>query len=133
MYRCLRLYSRQIIRALEGNSKDDVLFSDAGFSGAPKIAGIAKGSYLEKHEPYINGTGYVADALEAALWCFWTTDSFRDAILKAANLGDDADTTAAICGQIAGAHYGVSGIPMEWLDKLVMRREIEDLAAKLYC
>ncbi len=62
----------------------------------------------------IRGNGYVVDALEAALWCFWTTDTFFAAVLAAANpsagsgqaLGDDADTTAAICGQVAGAYYG---------------------------
>ena len=51
----------------------------------------------------IRGNGYVVDALEAALWCFWTTDTFSAAVLAASNLGDDADTTAAICGQVAGA------------------------------
>jgi ADP-ribosylglycohydrolase len=56
----------------------------------------------------------VVDCLEAGLWCFWTIGNFRDAILKSANLGDDADTTAAVCGQIAGAYYGSSGIPEAW-------------------
>lgn len=126
-----RLYARQIIKALDGRSKDGVLLSDMGFNGSQKIVDIANGCYIGKDDKSIRGTGYVVDALEAALWCFWTTDNFRDAILKAANLGDDADTTAAICGQIAGAHYGISGIPDEWLNKLVMRAEIEDLAVKL--
>ena len=58
-------------------------------------------------------------------------DSFEAAILKAANLGDDADTTAAICGQLAGAYYGQSGIPQRWLDKLVMRQEVSNLADQL--
>ena len=71
------------------------------------------------------------DSLEAALWCFTHTDSFREAILKAANLGDDADTTGAICGQIAGAYYGVEGIPEAWLEKLAMRERIEELAEGL--
>ena len=79
----------------------------------------------------IRGTGYVVESLEAALWCFWRTDSFEEAILTAANLGDDADTTAAICGQMAGAYYGESGIPADWLDKLVMVEEIGALAEKL--
>jgi ADP-ribosyl-[dinitrogen reductase] hydrolase len=69
--------------------------------------------------------------LEAALWCFEQTDTFEAAILKAANLGDDADTTAAICGQVAGAFYGESGIPKKWLDRLVMRQEITVLADRL--
>lgn len=67
---------------------------------------IASGSFKKKQPPEIRGTGYVVDALEAALWAFYTTDSFRDGCLKAANLGGDADTTAAIYGQIAGAYYG---------------------------
>ena len=73
----------------------------------------------------------MVEALEAALWCFWTTDTFEGAILKAANLGDDADTTAAICGQVAGAFYGESGIPRGWLEKLALREEIGELATKL--
>jgi len=73
----------------------------------------------------------MADSLEAALWCFWTTDSFRQAILAVANLGDDADTTAAICGQMAGAYYGVSGIPPLWLEKLHLREEIARLADQI--
>ena len=80
----------------------------------------------------IRGTGYVVESLEAALWCFDKTDNFEAAILKAANLGDDADTTAAICGQVAGAFYGESGIPQKWLDKLVMREEISMLADRLF-
>ena len=59
------------------------------------------------------------------------TDSFRDAVLKAVNLGDDADTTAAVCGQIAGAYYGESGLPAEWLQKLCMRDKITEMADKL--
>jgi ADP-ribosylglycohydrolase len=62
------------------------------------------------------------------LWCFLTTESFDGAILTAANLGDDADTTAAICGQVAGAYYGESGIPDHWLQHLFMAEEIRALA-----
>ena len=71
-------------------------------------------------------------SLEAALWSFYKTDSFEAAILKAANLGDNADTTAAICGQLAGAHYAESGIPKKWLKRLAMRQEISDLADRLF-
>jgi ADP-ribosyl-[dinitrogen reductase] hydrolase len=70
--------------------------------------------------------------LEAALWCFLRTDTFRDAILAAVNLGDDADTTGAVCGQIAGAYYGEAGIPEEWRQKLVMAEDIRALADRLY-
>ena len=70
-------------------------------------------------------------SLEAALWCFHHTESFKAAVLRAANLGDDADTTAAVCGQVAGAFYGDAGIPQRWLDQLTMREEIIRLADAL--
>jgi ADP-ribosyl-[dinitrogen reductase] hydrolase len=87
---------------------------------AAEVVEIAGGEYRSKAEGQINGSGYVISSLEAALWSFVTTDSFEDAVLRAANLGDDADTTAAVCGQIAGAHYGALAIPTRWLDKLAM-------------
>ncbi len=99
---------------------------------APKVLAIAKGSFKTKQPPDIRGTGYVVACLEAALWAFASTDSFRDAILAAANLGEDADTTAAVCGQLAGACYGRSGIPKPWIEKLAMRKEIESLVRKLF-
>jgi ADP-ribosyl-[dinitrogen reductase] hydrolase len=92
---------------------------------------VAAGSFLTKEPPEIRGTGYVVESLEAALWAFDRTDTFRDAVLAAANLGDDADTTAAICGQLAGAYYGASAIPDEWLEKLAMRERIEEMADAL--
>lgn len=79
----------------------------------------------------IKGSGFVTESLEAAIWCFYHTDSFEEAILTAANLGDDADTTAAICGQLAGAYYGKSGIPQKWLDKLVQCDKIEQIATSI--
>ena len=95
------------------------------------VRGIARGEYQAKSGTDIRGTGYVVESLEAALWCFWHTDSFENAILAAANLGDDADTTAAVCGQVAGAFYGLAAIPNRWLKQLVMRKEIEELADRL--
>ena len=128
-----RLFGRMIYRALQGASKEDLLLADRmNFTGAEKIEAIARGEYLTKGEDAIRGSGYVVQSLEAALWCFHHTDSFEQAILAAANLGDDADTTAAVCGQVAGAHYGVSCIPARWLERLAMRAEIERLAVQLY-
>jgi ADP-ribosyl-[dinitrogen reductase] hydrolase len=74
----------------------------------------------------------VVKSLEAALWCFYHTETFQDAILAAANLGDDADTTAAVCGQVAGAFYGESGIPTRWMERLALREVICSLAEKMY-
>ena len=77
-------------------------------------------------------TGYVVLALEAALWAFHESTDFRHGALKAVNLGDDADTTGAIYGQIAGAYYGAKGIPESWRQKLAMPDKIESLADWLY-
>ena len=97
----------------------------------PAIAALAEGAYFDKPAEAIRGSGYVVECLEAALWCFHHTDSFEDAVLAAANLGDDADTTAAVCGQLAGAHYGIAGIPGRWLQKLAARSMIEQMAMAL--
>ena len=118
--------------ALEGgHTKEEILGQTIYKPSTPHIQAIAAGGYLNKPEEEIHGTGYVVQSLEAALWCFCSTESFETAILRAANLGDDADTTAAICGQLAGAFYGASEIPNNWLDKLVMSNEIEATAHKL--
>jgi len=118
--------------ALSGLDKNELLLSvPASDWMSPRLREIAEGGYQGKQADEIRGSGYVVDSLEAALWCFWTTSSFEDAILTAANLGDDADTTAAICGQVAGAHYGMSGIPEGWLEKLWKRELISDLATAL--
>jgi hypothetical protein len=84
-----------------------------------------------KSRDQIRGSGYVVQSLEAAFYCFWNTDNFKDCVLMAANLGDDADTTSAVVGQIAGAYYGQPGIPTDWLEKLVMCKEIGVLADQL--
>ena len=75
----------------------------------------------------ICGSGYVVDCLESALWCLLTTDNYRDCVLKAVNLGEDTDTTAAVAGGLAGVMYGYSNIPQEWIDTLIKRDYIEEL------
>ena len=97
-----------------------------------EIARIAEGSFKELNPPDIQGTGYVVRSLEAALWAFHRTGTFRDGALLAANLGDDADTTAAIYGQIAGAYHGVEGIPAEWREQLAMADKITSMADGLF-
>jgi ADP-ribosylglycohydrolase len=128
-----RLLAGIICRALSGASKEEILFGEANsFSGEPKITMIARGEYRNKSADKNRGTGYVVESLEAALWCFLQTDTFESAILKAANLGDDADTTAAICGQLAGAFYTESAVPKKWAERLALRQEITQLADRLY-
>ncbi len=127
-----RLFARMIVRALAGEPREAILLGDAAsFTGAPAIVAIARGAYREKDASAIRGSGYVVASLEAALWCFARTDSYRDAVLEAANLGEDADTTAAITGQLAGAHYGEPALPAEWRATLAMRETIASLADRL--
>ena len=99
---------------------------------AEKIADIAAGSFKHREPPAIKGTGYVVDTLEAVLWAFHRTDDFREGALKVVNLGNDADTTGAIYGQIAGAYYGVESIPAKWRQRLTMSTEITSMADSLY-
>ena len=126
-----QLFAEMLFRALSGMSKDEILFNTTIKISSTKIVAISNGNYRQKSVDQIRGAGYVVESLEAALWCFYQTNSFESAILQAANLGDDADTTAAICGQIAGAYYGESGIPFRWLEHLYMRTEIASLADQL--
>ncbi|MCX8051210.1 MAG: ADP-ribosylglycohydrolase family protein [Chlorobi bacterium] len=128
-----RLLARIIHRALQGLPKEEVVLGDRDtFEGAEKIVAIARGEYWNKSNPEIRSTGYVVDTLEAALWCFVHADSFRDAVLAAANLGWDSDTAAAVCGQIAGAYWGIGQIPSSWLSKLALGETITALADRLY-
>ena len=126
-----RLMASMLLRGFEGASKEEVLLGDGSFIGAPRIEAIARGDWREKPEQQISGSGYVVQSLEAAAWSVWATDSFEAAILRAVNLGDDADTTAAVAGQIAGAVYGKQGIPASWLGRLALRDLIEGLAVRL--
>jgi ADP-ribosyl-[dinitrogen reductase] hydrolase len=98
---------------------------------APEVDRVAGGSFKARQPPAIRGTGFVVDTLEAALWAFLHTDAFRDGCLMVANLGDDADTTGAVYGQLAGAYYGENGIPPAWRARLALREEIETFAERL--
>jgi len=98
----------------------------------PAIADIAAGSFRHKQPPEIRGSGYVVHSLEAALWAFYHSRSFRDGCLLAVNLGDDADTTGAIYGQLAGAFYAVGDIPTPWRERLAGRPQIEEFAGRLF-
>lgn len=91
----------------------------------PEIDEITRGSFRERRPPEIVGSGYVARSLEAALWAFHEAGDFRQAVLRAVNLGDDADTTGAVCGQLAGACWGETGIPQPWRQNLARREMLE--------
>ena len=135
-----RYFAGLIVGALTGVDKDTLLaVRYSPVEGlweesqlADKILEIADGSYMHREPPEIKGTGYVVESMESALWAFYKSEDFREGALLAVNLGDDADTTAAIYGQIAGAYYGVQGIPKDWRDRLTMRAEITSMADRLY-
>ena len=135
-----RYFAGLLVGALRGVDKDTLLSERySPVEGlwdeallAPKIAAIAEGSFRHKYPPEIRGTGYVVNTLEAVLWAFFHTDNFRDGALKVVNLGQDADTTGAIYGQIAGAHYGVESIPAKWRQRLTMGTEITAIADGLH-
>jgi ADP-ribosylglycohydrolase len=135
-----RYLSALITGAVNGASKKKLL-SDH-FSPVPgywkekplvaEIGEIASESFKHKNPPQIRGSGYVVRSLEAALWAFFHSDSFREGCLLAVNLGDDADTTGAVYGQLAGAFYGDKAIPESWRSKLALRNLVELFADRLF-
>ncbi|WP_444885325.1 ADP-ribosylglycohydrolase family protein [Microbulbifer sp. PSTR4-B] len=127
-----RLLCNLILSIFIGINKNELLASIEQTPTTEKVKTIASGQFLDQHYEELTGSGYVIESLISALWCFFNTNSFREAILLAANIGNDADTTAAICGQIAGAYYGVSGIPEEWAQQISLSEEIHTLAEDLY-
>lgn len=134
-----RYFAGLLIGALEGRTKDDLLAPRfTPVEGlweraplAPAIDAIAAGSFLRKDPPDIRGTGYVVAALEAALWAFARSRTFEEGAVLAVNLGDDADTTGAIYGQLGGAFHGAGGIPQRWIEKLAQLDVLERFAEKL--
>jgi ADP-ribosylglycohydrolase len=134
-----RYFGGLLIGAMNGASKAELLSPMySPVSGlwrrqplAPKIAEVASGSFARRSPPEIKGTGYVVRSLEAALWAFAGSDEFREGCLRAVNLGDDADTTAAIYGQLAGAYYGESGISPEWRERLALKSVLDQYAESL--
>lgn len=135
-----RYFGGLLVGAINGASKEELLSEHyspvPGFWEenplAPEIDEIAVGSFKHRQPPEIKGTGYVVESLEAALWAFHRSNSFKEGCLMAVNLGDDADTTGAVYGQIAGAFYGEQGVPESWRLRLAKRELIESFAEKLF-
>ncbi len=128
------LMGAMIARAIQGISKEDVLKADFYHAHEPKIKELIGKHpvYKDKQRHQISSSGYVVASLEAALWCIEQTDNFKDAVLLAANLGDDADTVGAITGQIAGAIYGLSDIPDDWVEKIAWKKRLIQEATQLF-
>jgi len=129
-----------IVGALHGASKAELLgafYRPGGRAWAADelpdpIAAVAAGSFKTNNPPAIRGSGYVVESLEAALWAFSRAGNFEEGCLLAANLGRDADTTAAVYGQLAGAYYGETNIPARWLARLAHREMIARFADGLW-
>lgn len=135
-----RYFSALIVAALHGYAKQDLLGPRFALEGvdwtvaplAPAVASISAGSFKEKSAGEIRASGFVVHTLEAALWAFHCSDTFRDGALLAVNLGEDADTTGAVYGQLAGVYYGVDAIPPEWRARLSRASEIEAVATAIF-
>ena len=123
-------FAEMLADAIEGRPMSDVLrVRSEDYAG--RIGKIMKGSWRGKQREDIRASGYVAHTLEAALWSVGRTSDYRSAVLMAANLGEDADTTAAVAGQLAGALYGASGIPSAWVSRIAWRSRIIERASNL--
>ena len=127
-----KLMCNIILNALHLDDKDDILENIKYNPITQEVLDLKHGEFYTKSYEEITGSGYVIESLETALWCFFKSNSFKEAILLAVNVGHDADTTAAICGQIAGAFYGYEGIPESWKESITMKDDIIDLATDLY-
>lgn len=129
---CCALLAEVIANVLSGvDSKSAAIKVVQQGLTSPAVLRLSGIEFAGKNRDEIRGSGYCVESLEAALWCFANTDSFETAILAAVNLGDDADTTAAITGQVAGAFYGVDGIPGHWRKQLYMGEDIDAMAKGL--
>jgi ADP-ribosyl-[dinitrogen reductase] hydrolase len=135
-----RYFGGLLVGAVNGAGKDELLserYSPVpGYWDeeplAPEIDEVASGSFKYREPPEIEGSGYVVRSLEAALWAFHKSDSFREGCRMAVNLGDDTDTTGAVYGQLAGAFYGEREIPESWRSTLFLRPVIEGYAERLF-
>jgi ADP-ribosyl-[dinitrogen reductase] hydrolase len=135
-----RFFGGLIVGAIQGASKEDLISQRYSpiehlwerMPLCPEIDEVACGSFRRKNPPEIVGSGYVVKSLEAALWAFSGSSTFKEGCLLAVNLGNDSDTTGAIYGQLAGAYYGTSGIPTEWRECLAYADLIQRLADELF-
>jgi len=93
---------------------------------------LTVGAWSDRRRSGLSGANNALTSLEAALWCVGTTESFEEAVLAAANLGEDSGSTAALAGQLAGALYGACAIPDHWLEQLAWREQITDMADALF-
>lgn len=125
------VFADMLAEAIAGHPRHEVMRTRHDTSYAGRIPEVLSGSWRAHTRKTIRSSGYVIDSLEAALWCTARSSSFAEAVLLAANLGEDSDTVAAITGQLAGALYGKEGIPEHWLQTLAWGHHIETMALEL--
>lgn len=126
-----QFFAAKLWDALNGATKAEV-FEPTVLPVTDRVLLLNAGEYKSKSREQISSSGYVIDTLEAALWTVWNTQRFEDAVLKAANLGDDSDSVAAVAGQLAGALYGIESIPQAWLERLAWREVLSEKALALF-
>ncbi len=137
-----RYFGALIIGVVSGNNNKKEEILSPFYSPSPRywnkypltseLTDVINGSFKRRNPPDIRGSGYVLNTLEAALWAFYGSGTFEEGCLMAVNLGDDADTTGAVYGQLAGAFYGETGIPTRWLSKLAHKEKIIEIADDIY-
>ncbi len=125
-----RAFAELLADAIAGSPRA-ALLAPRTVEGAPAIARVLAGSWRGRARSTISSSGYVVHTLEAAIWSVARTADFRGAVLLAANLADDADTVAAVAGQLAGALYGLSGIPEPWLERVAWKNRLVSAAQRL--
>ncbi|KAI9376460.1 ADP-ribosylation/Crystallin J1 [Aspergillus egyptiacus] len=134
---CCVVYTRLLVRILHGAGKEELageiggmVFNDEKLK--QRLAGCKDlADWGRRKEDEIDSSGFVVSTLDAALWAFFTTSSFESGALRAVNLGWDADTVGAVYGGLAGAFYGVEGIPERWVLGLKRREVVEEVAEGL--
>ncbi|KAK5047252.1 hypothetical protein LTR84_006774 [Exophiala bonariae] len=136
------LYAPLAYKALNGTSKDELATSLATsiVAQSNQLDPVLRERLQNYHtrqdwqtqpSENIRSSGYVVDSIEAALWAFFSTDTFEEGAIAAVNLGDDADTIGAIYGGLAGAFYGIETVPKAWRDAMQRVDLLEDVVRKL--
>ncbi|MCH5163963.1 MAG: ADP-ribosylglycohydrolase family protein [Clostridiales bacterium] len=124
-----RIYA-DIVQSILQNAKKGEFLSTVDLHGQEEFSRLKSAEFHLLPENEIKSSGYVVDTLEAALWCFYGTENYKDCVLKAVNLGRDTDTVAAVAGSLAGLYYGKQSIPFEWLELLRGKQMIDELIEK---
>ena len=129
---CCELLAATLAALIDGTDWQGAIRPEPNPAWPVEVQILYEADWTARSRDSIKSSGYVVHTMEAAIWAVDTTTSFADALLKAVNLGDDADSVGAVTGQLAGARYGYGAIPAEWLGKLVNRPKIEALAQDLF-